>query len=146
VEEVSAFIGEQPPDRPFEDMVAAVLKFTNQAYGTIHFSLNIPHGASTLEVHGSQGSLFATDTTDQWWGGGGGELLMKSDQTTTRFQFHKTDLYKDEIEDFNRCIRENREPSATGIDGMRNAEISVAMFESGRQGKKISIESSAKNL
>ena len=73
MEEVSAFIGEQPPDRPFEDMVAAVLKFTNQAYGTIHFSLNIPHGASTLEVHGSQGSLFATDTTDQWWGGGGGE-------------------------------------------------------------------------
>jgi 1,5-anhydro-D-fructose reductase (1,5-anhydro-D-mannitol-forming) len=141
VEEVSAFIGEQPPDRPFEDMVTALLRFTNQAYGTIHFSLNIPHGTSTLEVHGSRGSLFATDTTNQWWGGGGGELLLKSDKITTRFQFQKTDLYKDEVEDFNRCIQENREPRATGMDGLRNAEISVAMFESGRQGKKISIES-----
>jgi 1,5-anhydro-D-fructose reductase (1,5-anhydro-D-mannitol-forming) len=144
VEEVSAFIGEQPPDRPFEDMVAAILKFTNQAYGTIHFSLNIPHGASTLEVHGTQGSLLATDTTDQWWGGGGGELLLKTDKITTRFQFQKTDLYKDEIEDFNRCIIENREPKATGMDGLRNAELSVALFESGRLGKKISIGSSSK--
>ncbi|OGP52108.1 MAG: hypothetical protein A2Y79_12470 [Deltaproteobacteria bacterium RBG_13_43_22] len=145
VEEVSAFIGEQPPDRPFEDTVAAVLRFTNQAYGTIHFSMNIPQGTSHLEVHGSQASLFAIDTTSQWWGGGGGELLMKSDKITTRFEFQKTDLYKDEIEDFNRCIRENREPMATGMDGLRNAEISVAMFESGRQGKKISIESPAKS-
>jgi predicted dehydrogenase len=140
VEEVSAFIGEQPPDRPFEDLVAAIFKFTNQAHGTIHFSLNIPHGNNTLEVHGSQASLFAIDTTNQWWGGGGGELLLKGDKVTTRFQFQKTDLYKDEVEDFNRCIQENREPLATGMDGLRDAEISVAMFESGRQGKKIRLE------
>jgi len=140
VEEVSAFIGEQPPERPFEDMVAAILRFANGAYGTLHFSLNIPHGTNNLEVHGSRASLFGIDTTSLWWGGDGGEVLLKSEAATTRHQFQKTNVYRDEVEDFNRCIRENGEPLATGIDGLRAAEVSVAMFESGRQGKRIRIE------
>lgn len=140
VEEVGAFIGELTPERPFEDMVAAILKFGNGAFGTIHFSLNIPHGTSNLEVHGSRASLFAFETTSQWWGEGGGELLLKKETGSVKYQFKKTDLYKDEVEDFNRCIREDRDPLATGIDGLRAAEISIAMFESGRQGKNIRIE------
>jgi len=139
VEEVSAFIGDQTPERPFEDMVVAMLRFDTGAYGTVHFSLNIPHGTNNLEVHGSQASLFGLDTTSQWWGGGGGELVLKKEAATVKYEFKKTDLYKDEIEDFNRCIREGGEPMATGIDGLRAAEISIAMFESGRQGKNIRI-------
>jgi predicted dehydrogenase len=140
IEEVSAFVGDQPPERPFEDIVAASLRFDNGAYGTIHFSLNIPHGNNTLDVHGAGGSLFSIDTTSLWWGGKGGELLLKSDSVTTRHEFQKTDVYKDEVEDFNRCIREDGEPLATGLDGLRAAEVSVAIYESGRQGKHIRIQ------
>lgn len=140
VEEVSAFIGEQPPERPFEEMVAATLRFDNGAYGTLHFSLNIPHGTNTLDVHGSQASLYGIDTTSLWWGGKGGEVLLKCNASTARYQFQQTNVYKDEVEDFNRCIRDNGEPLATGLDGLRAAEVSVAMFESGRQGKSIRIE------
>jgi len=139
IEEVSAFIGGQTPEQPFEDMVVAMLRFDNGAFGAVHFSLNIPHGTNNLEVHGSQASLFGLETMNQWWGGGGGELLLKKKDTTVKYEFKETDLYKDEIEDFNRCIREGGEPLATGLDGLRAAEISIAMFESGRQGKSIRI-------
>ena len=139
VVEVSAFIGEQSPERPFEEMVAAILRFANGAYGALHFSLNIPHGANTMEVHGSRASMTAIDTTSVWWGGGGGEVLLKSDAVTTTYQFQKPNLYKAEVEDFNRCIREDGEPLATGMDGLIATEICVAMFESGRLGKKIRI-------
>ncbi len=139
VEEVSSFIGKKTPEQPFEDLVAAVIKFTNGAHGTLHFSLNIPHGASNLEIHGSRASLYGLDTTSQWWGGGGGEVLMKSAEGTVRFQYNNPDLYKDEIEDFNRSVTENRHPAATGADGLLNAEISIALFESARMGKRIRI-------
>jgi 1,5-anhydro-D-fructose reductase (1,5-anhydro-D-mannitol-forming) len=140
VEEISAFVGDQPAERPFEDIVAASLRFDNGAYGTMHFSLNIPHGNNTLDVHGAGASLFSIDTTSLWWGGKGGELLLKSDGVTTRQQFQKTDVYKDEVEDFNRCIREDGDPLATGLDGLRAAEVSVAIYESSRQAKRIRIE------
>jgi 1,5-anhydro-D-fructose reductase (1,5-anhydro-D-mannitol-forming) len=140
VEEVSAFIGEQPAGRPYEDMVVGMLRFENGAYGTLHFSLNIAHGTNSLEVHGSRASLFCINTTSQWWGGGGDdELLLKGDVATARYQFPKPNLYRDEVEDFNRCIREGGEPLATGADGLRLAEISIALFESGHQGKTIRI-------
>lgn len=140
VQEVSAFVGEQSPERPFEDLVVSIVRFANGGYGTLHFSLNIPHGTNSLEVHGSKASLFGIDTTSLWWGGGGGEVLLKSDVATTRYQFQKTDVYRDEVEDFNRCIREGGEPLATGVDGLRAAEVSIAMYESSRQGKTIRIE------
>ena len=140
VKEVSGFIGEQPAERPYEDMVVGMLRFDNGAYGTVHFSLNIPHGTNSAEVHGSRASLFCMNTTSQWWGGGGDdELLLKSDAAIARYQFPKPNLYRDEIEDFNRCLNEGGEPAATGTDGLRLAEISIALFESGRQGKTIRI-------
>ncbi len=139
VEEVAAFISGNTSEQPFEDMVAAVLRFTGGAHGALHFSMNIPHGSSDLEVHGTRASLYGLDTTSQWWGGGGGEVLLKSATGTARFQYNNTDLYKDEIEDFTRSVIENREPMATGMDGLLNAEISIALFESGKTGKKIKI-------
>ncbi len=142
VEEVSAFIGEQPPERPYEETVVGMFRLDNGAYGTLHFVLNIPHGANHLEVHGSRASLFCIDTSNLQQGRSesGGELLLKNDIATTRYQFQETNPYKDEIEDFNRCVKEGGEPLATGMDGLRASEISIALFESGRQRKPIRIE------
>ena len=139
VEEVSAFIGERTAQRPFEDMVAAMLRFANGLYCTLHFSLKIPHGTNTFDVHGTQGSLFGVDTTNLWWGGAGGEVLLKGAASTTTHRFEKTDVYRDEVEDFNRCITEDGEPLATGTDGLRAAEISLAIFESAQHGKSVRI-------
>ncbi|MDO8491308.1 MAG: Gfo/Idh/MocA family oxidoreductase [Dehalococcoidia bacterium] len=133
VVEVGAFIGEQPPERPFEDFVLGMLRFDDGAFGSMHFSLNIPHGANTLEMHGNKGSLYCIDTTSLWWGGSGGELLLKRDGGTIRYQFDKTDVYLDEIEDFNRSVLGTGEPLATGTDGLRAAEVSLALFEAGRK-------------
>jgi 1,5-anhydro-D-fructose reductase (1,5-anhydro-D-mannitol-forming) len=138
VEEVSAFVGAQTPGCPYEEVVVGILRFANGAHGTLHFGLNIPHGTNRVELHGSSGSLFG-DTNSPWWDGYSPELLVKSDTVTTRYQFQQTDAYRDEIEDFNRCLEGGGQPLATGIDGLRAAEISLALFESGRQGKAMRI-------
>ena len=140
ISEVSALIGEQPPERPYEETAMAMAKFDNGACGMLNFYMNIPHGTTSLEVHGSKASLYLMDTTALWWGGGGGELLLKSSTGTVRYQYEKTNLYKDEVEDFNRCILEGGQPAGAGIDGLRSAEVCIAMFDSGRQGKVIRLQ------
>ena len=134
VEEVSAFIGAATADRPFEEAVVGILRFANGAHGTMHFGLNIPHGTNRVEVHGSAGSLFA-DTNSPWWSGYRPELFVQTTTLTTKHQFPQTDAYKDEIEDFVCSITEGGQPLATGLDGLRAAEVSVSLFESGREGR-----------
>jgi predicted dehydrogenase len=120
--------------------VVDILKFHNGVYGTLHFSLNIPTGNDPYEVHGTKGSLFG-DTTSPWWGEPKGELLLKGLHGSTSFHFKETDSYKNEIEDFNMSILEDREPMATGVDGLKAMEIAIAMFESARDGKAVRIGS-----
>jgi 1,5-anhydro-D-fructose reductase (1,5-anhydro-D-mannitol-forming) len=138
VEEVSAFVGTHTPNCPYEEAVVGILRFANGAHGTLHFGLNIPHGTNRVEVHGMSGSLFG-DTNSPWWGSYSPELVVRSDTVTVRYEFPQSDAYRDEIEDFNRCLEGGGQPLATGLDGLRAVEISLALFESGKKGRAVKI-------
>lgn len=62
---------------------------------------------------------------------------MRTDIVTTTYQFAQTDALKDEIGDFDCCLTEAGQLLAAGMDGLRATEISLALFESGRQGRAI---------
>jgi predicted dehydrogenase len=49
-------------------------------------------------------------------------------------------MHRDYVEAFNKCIKENTEPPATGMDGLRVAQICSAMFESVDKKKIVSID------
>jgi predicted dehydrogenase len=87
-------------------------------------------------VHGFSGSLFGGADT-RWLGEYRPELLVRTDTVTTTYQFPQTDALKDEIGDFDCCLTEGGQPLAAGMDGLRATEISLALFESGRQGRAI---------
>jgi 1,5-anhydro-D-fructose reductase (1,5-anhydro-D-mannitol-forming) len=66
VEEASAFITQQPLEQPLEETGVCMLRFNGGTCATLHFSLNIPHGTNSIEVHGSKASLYFRDTTSLW--------------------------------------------------------------------------------
>ena len=45
-----------------------------------------------------------------------------------------------ELADFHRAIREDRAPAATGLDGLRVVQVTLAMIASARDGRTIKIE------
>ena len=61
---------------------------------------------------------------------------------------HKTEVYPltplanfiDELADFHRAIREDRAPAATGLDGLRVVQVTLAMIASARDGRTVKIE------
>lgn len=142
VEMVSAFFGERSRERPFELTVLAMLEFKSGAYANVHFSYEIPYGTQDLQVHGKRASLFG-DTNSPWFSGGAeseGKLLLKAEGCTTEYRFKAIDAYRAVIEDFNRSITEGTEPMASGTDGLRAAEIALAILESGEQGKTVKLD------
>ena len=47
-------------------------------------------------------------------------------------------MYAGQVEVFRRAVEEGVEPLATGEDGLRAAEVTLAMVESARSGKRVS--------
>ena len=45
--------------------------------------------------------------------------------------------YVAEIEDFQQAVATGREPAATGVDGLRVVETTIAMIESARSGRSV---------
>jgi len=60
---------------------------------------------------------------------------------------HKTEVYPrtqlanfiDELADFHHAIREDREPAATGLDGLRVVQVTLAMIASARDGRTVKV-------
>jgi predicted dehydrogenase len=45
-----------------------------------------------------------------------------------------------QIEDFNRAIQEDRDPAASGIDGLKVVQVTVGMVESASTGRTVKLE------
>lgn len=137
VREVSAMVGEHAPARPWETWASALLRFDNGVRASIDLDIRLPHGNNDLEVHGTRGSLVVSGSTSSWWGGGGSELLLKRGAETERHQFDQIDLYRLQVEDFNRAIAQGAEPAGGGHDGLACAQVCLAVLESGRSGRTL---------
>ncbi len=136
--EVGAFLGEVTRERPFEESGLIMLRFEKGALATLHSSIEIPHGSSDTEINGSRASLSVRGAI--YWGTQPTELHLKSDAVFTKYEFQKTDMHRDNVEAFSRCIEENTEPPATGMDGLRAAQVCEAMFESADQKRIIMLD------
>ena len=137
VREVSAMVGEHTPQRPWDEWATALLRFDNGVRAGMDLDIRLPNGNSDLEIHGTRGSLVVSGSTTSWWGGSGSELLLKTGAATECHQFDRIDLYRSQVEDFNRAIAEGADPAGDGHDGQACAQICMAMLESSRSGRTL---------
>lgn len=136
IEEVAAFMDGQTDERPIELLALGLLKFQGGAFGYFACGRKVPHSLNSVIVYGSKGRLMGDNTLSTT---PGGQLLVTGDAFSARWEFNAKDLYAAEIEAFNRSIRENTEPNASGTDGLRVVEATVAILESRRRGQAVRI-------
>jgi 1,5-anhydro-D-fructose reductase (1,5-anhydro-D-mannitol-forming) len=140
VEEVVAFVYSRVPGGPYEDTVAALLRFDNGAVATVRFALDAASPGDGVAVHGSRGWAAAVRTTSQWWADDGGELSVSTGGPTATETFARSDLYRAQVEEFNAAVTGGERFSATAIDGLRAAEVTAALFEAGRRGCAVRVQ------
>ena len=139
VTEVAALSDGQTPQHPLEQLAAMVLRFDGGTMATVCCGRRLPDSRNDLTVYGSLGRIVGTAAL---WEGRQGSLEVVSETVNKTETYPHAPLanFIDELTDFHRAITEDREPAATGLDGLRVVQVTLAMIESARERRTVRIE------
>ena len=140
VTEVTAITDGQTDAHPLEQLVAMALRFQDGTIATMCCGRVLPDNRNDLTVYGINGRITGQATI----GGalqGKLEVVSETDNHTKVYPHNRHAVFTAMLEEFQQAIEGDRDPSASGIDGLRVVEITLAMIESARYGRTVKISS-----
>jgi 1,5-anhydro-D-fructose reductase (1,5-anhydro-D-mannitol-forming) len=119
-----------------EDSAMSVWAMPSGAMVMSHESFTHPFAGSGLEVHGTEGSIFAEDVMTQN-PVGSIELVTASGRETVGFEAHN--LYRESVRRFHAAVAGEGEPAATGVDGVKSLAVALAVRDAAARGVRIDV-------
>lgn len=119
-----------------EDSVMSVWSMPSGAMVMSHESFTHPFAGSGLEVHGTEGSIFARDVMTQN-PIGTIELVTASGRETIAFEAH--DLYQEGVRRFHAAVAGDGDPAATGVDGVKSLAVALAVRDAAARGVRVAV-------
>lgn len=126
-------------DGPVENGVMAVLRFENGVLAQLHDAFNVPYAGTGIEIHGSAGSIFGTNVMTQR---AVGEVRVRDANGERIVPISHHNLYTHSLEQFNRAVKGEGAPSATGNDGLRSLACALAVMKAAQTGSTAKLTSS----
>ena len=114
-----------------------VVRFRSGLLAQLHDAFTTRFATTGFEVHGTEGSLVATDCMTQR---PVGEVLLRTAEGEERLPLRHENLYERGLRAFHAAIRGEGEPAATGEDGVRSLAVAIAALESARTGRVAAID------
>jgi 1,5-anhydro-D-fructose reductase (1,5-anhydro-D-mannitol-forming) len=139
VTEVTAVTDGQRADKPLEQIACLTLRFANGTLGQVTASRLLPDSRNDFRVYGILGRI---EGHEALWEARTGRFEVVSETVNETADYPEALLpnYVAEIEDFQRAVAGGGEPAATGMDGLRVVEATLAMIESARTGRTVKLE------
>ncbi|MBI2321625.1 MAG: Gfo/Idh/MocA family oxidoreductase [Chloroflexi bacterium] len=138
VTEVSAMMDQPPAGASVDYAVAALLRLSGGGFAVVDNSHRSPWADNDLVLYGSQARVAGRGTVGTLLRGG---LELVSEGVSLRADYPDADpatgLYARMIEDFSRCVVEDRPPAVTGDDGLAMTRITEAILCSVREGRAV---------
>lgn len=137
-EVVEVFAYQDSP--PIELTDSVLLKFEDGSTAHVLCSRKVAYPNNDLNVYGTAGRVRSVGTvgTDLQ-----GTLEVTTAAGTVTRAFEADDppraMYVGLVEDFARAVLEGGEPAATGEDGLKVIELTLAVFESNRTGRAVRV-------
>ena len=121
-----------------EDAVMGVIRFRSGLLAQFHDAFTIRHTHTGFEVHGTEGSLFGEDVMTQE---PQGRLFLRKGEKREELDLgpHEN-LYAHQVRHFNAAIRGQGPPFATAEDGLRSLAVALAVLESTKSGRRITVQ------
>jgi 1,5-anhydro-D-fructose reductase (1,5-anhydro-D-mannitol-forming) len=120
-----------------EDGVMGVVRFRSGLLAQFHDAFTTKYATTGFEVHGTDGSLVATDCMSQR---PVGEVLLRTASGEEMLPLDHENLYERALRAFHAAIRGEGRPSATGEDGVRSMALALAARESAASGSKARVD------
>ena len=133
-----------------EDTLVAGIEFQSGAMGTVMASTSVYYGINKkLEIFGTDGSVIINDTEPTMWkfnnnpesevGLSMGEQPTHKSLSPTSPLVEDVWAHQQQITDMIEAIRDDREPAINGDEGRKTVQLVLAIYESARTGKRITL-------
>ncbi len=139
ITEVAALTDGQRPERPLEQLAVLSLRFAGGTLGTVVCGRLLPDSRNDFTLYGINGRITGQATI---WEAQQGEVEVAT-ETVNRTEACPGSYLGNfiaQMEDFQQSVAENRDPAATGVDGLWVVEITLAMIESARTGRAVKVD------
>lgn len=120
-----------------EDGAMCIWRFKSGVIAQSHEGFTTKFAGTGFEVHGSEGSLVASNVMTQK---PIGTVLLRTAKGEEELSFDREDLYARSLRQFHAAIRGEGQPSATGEDGVWSLTSSEAALQSAKSGKAVAID------
>lgn len=120
-----------------EDGVMGVIRFRSGLIAQFHDAFTTKFATTGFEVHGSEGSLVATNCMTQR---PVGDVLLRTAAGTERLPLDHENLYARALNAFHAAIRGEGTPAATGEDGVRSMAVALAARDAAAGGRVITVD------
>lgn len=122
--------------RSQETAVVATLQFQKGIIATFECCRKTPFADNRFIFNGTKGRAVTHGFTP--WDSEG-TLEVCTDQGTVVRRFYSHNMFVDHIESMNHAIRDRREPNPSGVDGLRERQITLAIRESALNQRVVSV-------
>jgi 1,5-anhydro-D-fructose reductase (1,5-anhydro-D-mannitol-forming) len=120
-----------------EDSCMSVWTMPSGAMVMAHESFTHPFAGTALEVHGTEGSVFATGVMTQR---PVGEITLVTAAGREGMPFSPHDLYARGVAEFLAAVEGRGRPAADGRDGVKSLAVALAVREAARTGRRVAVD------
>ena len=119
------------------DGVMSIIRFNSGVLAQLHDAFTVPFAPTGLELHGTQGSLFARDVMTQR---PVGEIVLRNADGERVIEVEHASLYDYAVQRFHAAIAGEGTPAATGQDGYRSLLAALALAQSAQSGAHVTLD------
>ena len=136
---MAALTDGQTAEAPLETLATMSLRFSGGALGMVCCGSRMPDSKNDVTIYGSDGSVSLQDSSRPLLGGSL-EVTSETVNSTVTYTPDPLSLVKWQIEGFNRAISLDEEPRASGLDGLRSVQVTLAMIESAITKRTVAVD------
>jgi 1,5-anhydro-D-fructose reductase (1,5-anhydro-D-mannitol-forming) len=119
-----------------ERMALALLRFQNGALAYVNANQKVPNFQPDIDIYGTAGRIVGVDCTRPFRDGELRVLAASGEQVT---KHSSRDAVVRSIAAFNDAVAHDREPNASGLDGLRSVQLTDAVVRSAREGRLVEV-------
>jgi 1,5-anhydro-D-fructose reductase (1,5-anhydro-D-mannitol-forming) len=120
-----------------EDAAMSVIAFRTGLLAQIHDGFTLPYVQTSFAVHGSEGSVIATDCMAQR---PGGKVVVRDARGERELPLDQENYYVRGLHAFHAAIVGEGAPSATGEDGLVSLAVTLAARQSAASGQAVAVD------
>ena len=139
VTEVTAMTDGQTDDQPLENLATMSLRFESGIIATVCCGRMLPDTQNDFAIYGTDGRV--TGKATLWEAQMGRvEVVSETVNRTETYPYSYLANFVAELDDFRQAVEQDREPAATGLDGLQVTRVTAALVDSARTGRTVRLK------